>query len=83
MHAMYNSKEVKAIKTRLIRLQKELVDMRYVFTPEELTGLYSLLDNLEELEWRRECHEDFRNEQVEITSDRLRDLLRDISEGTK
>ena len=80
MHPMYNSSEIKAVRNRLVRLQKDLVEMRYVFSPAELTGLYSLTDHLETLEWNKECREDFKQD---ITSDRLRKLLSDYEAESK
>jgi hypothetical protein len=89
MHAQYNHTEISAVRKQLVRLQRQLVTMQYVFTPEELTGLYSLINHLETTEWNREAAADFRHpatalnmdrdefnsRATEFQSQRLRDLL--------
>ncbi|CAB4137158.1 hypothetical protein UFOVP327_4 [uncultured Caudovirales phage] len=97
MHAMYNHKEIKSVRKRLISLQRQLVEMQYIFTPAELTGLYSLINHLDDLEWQRESAADFGhpanavkmdrdefNRGAEpLQSQRLRDLLSQISQESK
>lgn len=87
MHPMYSKEEIKRVRTRLVGIQKELIEMRYEFTPEELTGLYSVVNRLEDLEW----HQDYAQEQQgyvqhqsdSIQSDRLRQILREWTEEVK
>jgi hypothetical protein len=97
MHAMWNHTEIKAIRKRLVRLQKELVEMQYVFTPAELTGLYSQINHLEDLDWQRESaadfhhpanalnmpRDEFNSRASQVQSQRLRDLLREYNEESK
>jgi hypothetical protein len=90
MHAMWNHEEIRAVRKQLFRLQRQLVKMQYMFTSEELTGLYSLSDHLMGLEWEREraagfsnpakafnmLREEFNDQAQDFQSERLRNLLR-------
>jgi hypothetical protein len=97
MHAQWNHTEIKAIRKQLVRLQRQLVTMQYVFTPEELTGLYSLINHLETTEWNREAaadfghpatalrmdREEFNRGAQDLQSERLRNLLREYNKEPK
>jgi hypothetical protein len=97
MHAQYNHTEISAIRKQLVRLQRQLVTMQYVFTSAELTGLYSLINHLEDLEWQREAAADFGHPQnalkmprdefnsraAPVQSQRLRDLLAQANQESK
>lgn len=97
MHAMWNHTEIKSVRRRLIGLQKQLVEMQYIFTPAELQGLYSLINHLEDLEWQRESaadfghpanalemdREEFNRGAEPLQSQRLRDLLAQANRETK
>ena len=79
MHAQWNAKEINQIRLRLIRIQKELVEMQYVFKPAELTGLYSVINSLDDLAWRADHaqeQQDYVSEQSsQIQSRRLKEIL--------
>ena len=97
MHAMYNHTEIKSVRKRLIGLQRQLVEMQYIFTPAELTGLYSLINHLDDLEWQRESaadfghpatalkmdREEFNRGAQDLQSERLRNLLREYNKEPK
>ena len=81
MHAQWNAKEINQVRLRLIRIQKELVEMQYVFKPAELTGLYSVINSLDDQAYRADYAQEQQgyqdHQRTQAQSQRLKEILRE------